>query len=211
VSGLAITSKSVVVNTPLPNGEDPLGGTESLLGASQGAAEAADRFLADSRGEEAVASARRGRWARQLIEESTTISATLHASVGNEVFLILRTGERRRVEVSSLGEDYVQVRDSASIVWIRLSAVIAVEAASSLVANPEGFDPAEGLLSDVLEDLVADELQIRLCLAGGAALTGLAISVGAALRLRLPQTGHIAVVDLFSIEMILLKIPQSPS
>ena len=198
------------MNTPLPNGEDPLGGTESLLGASQGAAEGADRFLADARGEEAVESARRGRWARHLLEESTTIAATLHASVGNEVFLILRTGERRRVEVSSLGEDYVQVRSSASILWIRLSSVIAVEAAASLVANPEAFDPAEDLLAEVLEDLVADELQVTLSLTGGAVLTGVAISVGAALRLRLPQTGHIAVVDLESVEMILLNIAQSP-
>jgi hypothetical protein len=199
------------VNTPLPNGEDPLGGTESLLGASQGAAEGVDQFLADSRGEEAVESARRGRWARHLLEESTTIAAALHASVGNEVFLILRTGERRRVEVSSLGEDYVQVRGSASIFWIRLTSVIAVEAASSLVATPEAFDPAEGLLAEVLEDLVADELQITLSLTGGAVLTGVAISVGAALRLRLPQTGHIAVVDLESVEIILLNIAQSPS
>jgi len=199
------------VNTPLPNGEDPLGGTESLLGASQGAAEGVDQFLADSRGEEAVELARRGRWARHLLEESTTITAALHASVGNEVFLILRTGERRRVEVSSLGEDYVQVRGSASILWIRLSSVIAVEAASSVVANPEAFDPAEGLLAEVLEDLVADELQITLSLTGGAVLTGVAISVGAALRLRLPQSGNIAVVDLESVEMILLNIAQSPS
>ena len=199
------------MNTPLPNGEDPLGGTESLLGASQGAAEGVDQFLADSRGEEAVELARRGRWARHLLEESTTITAALHASVGNEVFLILRTGERRRVEVSSLGEDYVQVRGSASILWIRLSSVIAVEAASSVVANPEAFDPAEGLLAEVLEDLVADELQITLSLTGGAVLTGVAISVGAALRLRLPQSGNIAVVDLESVEMILLNIAQSPS
>lgn len=197
------------MNTPVPNGEDPLGGTEFLLGASQGGSEGADRFLADSRGEEAVESARRGRWARHLLEESTTTAATLHASVGNEVYLMLRTGERRRVEVSSLGEDYVQVRGSASILWIRLSCVIAVEAASSVVANPEAFDPAEGLLSEVLEDLVADELQITLTLVGGAVLAGVAISVGAALRLRLPQSGNIAVIDLANIEIILLDIPQS--
>ena len=57
---------------------------------------------------------------------------------------------------------------------------------------------------------MADELQITLTLVGGAVLAGLAISVGAALRLRLPQSGNIAVIDLANIEIILLDIPQSP-
>ena len=199
------------MNATWPEGEEGKERSETSLGASHlgaGGAEGADRFVADARGDEAVALARRSRWARHMVEESTTVLATLQASVGQEVFLTLTSTERIGVEVSALGEDYVQVRTATWLRWIRLACVIAVETASALAADPGAFDPPEGLLVEVLEDLVADELQVTLGLAGGARLTGFAISVGAAIRLQISDTANLAVIDIENIEMILLPLHQ---
>jgi hypothetical protein len=206
VSGLAITSKSVVVNPLQPDGEEDELRSRALPEGVHLGAEDADRFVADARALEAIESARRSRWARQILEESTTVLAALHASLGKQAFLILRTGERRGVEISALGEDFVQVRTATSLSWIRLACVIAIEANSSVAADPTAFDPADGLIVEVLEDLVADELQITLGLVGGAKLTGVAISVGAALRLEVPDLSYVAVVDIDNIETITLPL-----
>lgn len=196
------------MNTPLPDGDavDEPPGTRAE--ATELSADDADRFLADARGDEAIESARRRRWAKQIIEESTSVLATLHACLGNETFLILETGERVAGEIFALGENYVQVRTSAATRWISLDCVIAVEVDVRVTADPAAFDASEGLLVEVLEDLVAEELPIALTLSGGTVLTGLPLSVGTAVRLELSNTGRIAVIEVARIEMILLPNPQ---
>lgn|GEM_PF-1407757 len=194
------------MNTPRSDSEAIEEPFKNSLAHTHLETDSADRYVADSRGEEAIESARRRRWARQVLEQSITVLATLQASLGQQLVLILRSGERRVVQVAMLGENFLQVRTAGSITWIRLDCVICVETDVAVAATPEAFEPGVGRLEDVLEDLVADELPISLSLLGGSQITGVTISVGAAVRVQVSGTSRVAVINLEHIEMILLPI-----
>ncbi|MEX0767350.1 MAG: hypothetical protein WD029_02650 [Microthrixaceae bacterium] len=198
------------MNTPRTDGEafDEAGEESGVnpQAPSHHGSEAADRYVADSRGEEAVESARRRRWSREFLDQSVTVCSTLHASLGEQVVLIMLSGERRVAQLAMMGEDYAQVRTPASINWIRLGCVIGVETDSAVSADPNAFEPGEGCLEDVLDDLVADELPVTLHLTGGSRVTGLVLSVGAAVRVEVTHSAQVAVIDTKHIEIIVLPM-----
>ncbi|MHB1137879.1 MAG: hypothetical protein ACYC2O_02915 [Microthrixaceae bacterium] len=156
----------------------------------------ADRFVADRRAEDAAAARRRARWDGLQREELTTLAAALDAAVGQQVTLVLLTGARDAAVVAAVGADHVALRprSSASMRWVALDGIAAIESAEPYSEDPESLARSELTLGDVLSDLCADRALVAVTLRGGAVLRGEVHAVGATLSLRADgPTPHVRI------------------
>ena len=181
------------MNTALPEGDFP-----------EDPASGADRYVADSRGDEAVEARRRERWSRQLRAEATTLNVALDAAIGVPVVLVLSTGERAPVVISDLGADHVEVRMQACTRWIPLRVIVALESERAFVVDAEELTEPTTLLVDVLESLAADDRRVAVALPGGTVVRGDLVAVGSAVTLRILATGHHMIIATDSIDSVTL-------
>ncbi len=179
-------------------GDVPVGGADMHW------VDGADRFVADRRGDEAVAARRRERWQRQQRDELTTLPAALDAAIGQQVTLVLRTGARDTAVVDAVGGDHVALlpRSSSTRRWVALAAVVAVESDVAFVQDPHELTPSDRWLSDVLHDLAAERSPVSLTLVGGAVVRGEVDSVGETVALRTDGPTAHARVELDAIVSI---------
>ena len=184
-----------MVNVPDPEGDFPGDGSWT---------ESADRFVAEARGDDAVEARRRDRWTRQRHRELTTVAAALDAAIGVPVTLLLTNGDRLPVTIGDLGVDHVEVRAHAMTQWIPLRVIAGLESAQAFVVDPEGLTEPTSTFSEVLEHLAADERQVGVTLTGGQVVRGDIVAVGAALTLRLLDTGHTTILSFDAIDLVTL-------
>ena len=129
-----------------------------------------DRFAADAREQEAVASRAREGWLRQAAGDDATLSGTLLdlAERGTAVLLTLRSGRRHRVAVWRVASDCIAVRhDDGRVSWLALDAIAVVAGEPGGRALPVSTRRVESevTLSDVMADLVADQATVALFVA----------------------------------------------
>ena len=129
-----------------------------------------DRFAADAREQEAVASRAREGWLRQAAGEDATLSGTLLdlAERGTAVLLTLRSGRRHRVAIWRVASDCIAVRhDDGRVSWLALDAIAVVAGEPGGQALPVGTRHVESdvTLSGVMGDLVADQATVALFVA----------------------------------------------
>ncbi len=129
-----------------------------------------DRFAADAREQEAVASRAREGWLRQSAGDDATLSGTLLdlAERGTAVLLTLRSGRRHRVAIWRVASDCVAVRhDDGRVSWLALGAIAVVAGEPGGRALPVSTRRVESevTLGDVMGDLVADQATVALFVA----------------------------------------------
>jgi hypothetical protein len=136
-----------------------------------------DAEAADLRIELEIEARRRERWIRHRLNEEATLGGALAAGVGREVAVQVATGDRVSGRLVLAGGDVVEIRRRGGATWVSVEAITALEVGEPL---PAAGPPADGTsMVEVLCDLVEERSQVVLTLAGGTAVRGELLAVGA--------------------------------
>ncbi len=159
----------------------------------------ADDLLADAIVDDAVRRRRAEGWGRRRALDDVDVAATLAECVGEQVVVLVATGEELRATITFAGPLTVHLEAVASTHWVRTDAIVAVTPISGRLAAPSGASLPSGASGDVplvslLADLVDDERSVELHLIGGTVLIGVVAAVGRSVVVSDPA-GNSSAVD----------------
>lgn len=137
---------------------------------------------------------RRASAAARRLEDLTIVSALLGAMDGAVAVHTSCDADVIAGDVVAVGDDIVELATPTHTWWVRLTGIVAIEAAELAPGDPA--DRSATSMVDLLADLVDTDRTVQVRCDGGHRLAGSITAVGAALSLRDGSTNRSTLVQL---------------